>query len=198
MFEKEIIVDGRGHLVGRLASKLAHELLCGQRVVVVRCEQLCLSGSLFRNKLNYMDFLHKANNTNPRRNFKHYRTPSRMFWRSLRGMLPHKSPRGKAALQRLKVFEGIPFPYDQKKRMVVPEALKVLRIKSHRNTCQLGELAAQIGWKRQTVVEELEGKRKAKAQKFYESKQKKVEAKAKLADNASVKAVSAELQKFGF
>ena len=198
MFEKEIIVDGRGHLVGRLASKLAHELLCGQRVVVVRCEQLCLSGSLFRNKLNYMDFLHKANNTNPRRNFKHYRTPSRMFWRSLRGMLPHKSPRGKAALQRLKVFEGIPFPYDQKKRMVVPEALKVLRIKSHRNTCQLGELAAQIGWKRQTVVAELETKRKAKAQKYYEAKQKKAEAKAKLADNANVKAVSAELQKFGF
>jgi large subunit ribosomal protein L13Ae len=198
MFEKEIIVDGRGHLVGRLASKLAHELLCGQRVVVVRCEQLCLSGSLFRNKLNYMDFLHKANNTNPRRNFKHYRTPSRMFWRSLRGMMPHKSPRGKAALQRLKVFEGVPFPYDQKKRLVVPDALKVLRIKSHRNTCQLGELAAQIGWKRQTVVAELETKRKAKAQKYYEAKQKKAEAKAKLADNANVKAVSAELQKFGF
>lgn len=52
-----------------------------------------------------------------------------MFWRSLRGMLPHKSPRGKAALDRLKVFEGIPYPYDHKKRMVVPEALKVLRMK---------------------------------------------------------------------
>lgn len=24
MFEKEIVIDGRGHLVGRLASKVAH------------------------------------------------------------------------------------------------------------------------------------------------------------------------------
>jgi len=198
MFEKEIIVDGRGHLVGRLASKVAHELLRGQRVVVVRCEQLVLSGSLFRNKLNYHEFLRKANNTNPRRNFKHYRTPSRMFWRSLRGMIPHKTARGKAALQRLKVFEGVPFPYDQKKRMVVPEALKVLRIKSHRATCLLGELAGHIGWKRQAVVEDLEAKRKARSQKYHEAKQKKLAAKAKLANHASVKAVGAELQKFGF
>jgi len=135
MFERETIIDGRGHLVGRLASKVAKELLRGQRVVVVRCEQLVLSGSLFRNKLNWHEFLRKACNTNPRRQFKHFRSPSRMFWRSLRGMTPHKTSRGKAALQRLKVFEGIPYPYDVRKRMVVPEALKVVRIKSHRKTC---------------------------------------------------------------
>jgi large subunit ribosomal protein L13Ae len=42
----------------------------------------------------------------------------------------------------LKVFEGIPYPYDQKKRMVVPEALKCLRIKHFRKTTVLGELSA--------------------------------------------------------
>jgi len=141
MFEKEIVVDGRGHIYGRLASKIAQELLKGQRVVVVRCEQLVLSGSLYRNKLNFREFLKKTINSNPRRGFRHYRTPSRMFWRSLRGMLPHKTERGKAALQRLKVFEGIPYPYDQKKRMVVPDALKVHRLKSYRDSCQVGELA---------------------------------------------------------
>ena len=198
MFEKEIVIDGRGHLVGRLASKVAHQLLVGQKVVVVRCEKLVLSGSLFRNKLKFHEFLNKANNTNPRRNFKHYRTPSRMFWRSLRGMLPHKSPKGKAALQRLKVFEGIPFPYDQKKRMVVPEALKCLRIKPQRNTCELGELANHIGWKRSEVVDTLEEKRKAKSAKYWDNKQKKAKAKAGLANHKDVKAVSAELAKYGF
>jgi large subunit ribosomal protein L13Ae len=29
MFEKEIVVDGRGHLLGRLASIVAKELLAG-------------------------------------------------------------------------------------------------------------------------------------------------------------------------
>ena len=47
-------------------------------------------------------------------------------------MLPHKLARGKLALQRLKVFEGIPPPYDKQKRMVVPSALKVLRLKARR------------------------------------------------------------------
>jgi len=98
MFEKEIIIDGRGHLVGRLASLVAKQILRGQKVVVVRCEALNISGSLFRNKLTYHEFLNKSNNSNPRRNFKHFRSPSRMFWRSLRGMLPHKEHRGAAAL----------------------------------------------------------------------------------------------------
>jgi large subunit ribosomal protein L13Ae len=120
MFEKEIVVDGRGHLLGRLASKVAKELLNGQRVVVVRCEQLNKSGSLFRNKLAFREFLGKSMNTNPRRGQFHFRTPSRIFWRTVRGMLPHKTPKGSAALGRLKVFEGIPFPYDHKRRMVVP------------------------------------------------------------------------------
>lgn len=35
-FEKVIVVDGRGHLIGRLASVIAKQLLNGQRVVVVR------------------------------------------------------------------------------------------------------------------------------------------------------------------
>ena len=38
MFEKELVIDGRGHLEGRLASIIAKELLSGQRVTVVRCE----------------------------------------------------------------------------------------------------------------------------------------------------------------
>ena len=67
MFEKEIVIDGRGHLVGRLASKVAKEILRGQRVVVVRCELLNLSGSLFRKKLEWDEFINKSNNTNPRR-----------------------------------------------------------------------------------------------------------------------------------
>jgi len=198
MFEKEIVIDARGHMLGRLASKVAKEILRGQRVVVVRCEQMNISGSLFRNKLTFHEFLNKANNTNPRRNFKHYRTPSRIFWRSLRGMLPHKSPRGKAALEKLKVFEGIPFPYDQRKRMVVPEALKVLRLKPERKFCVLGELAASVGWTKKTIVEELEEKRKVKSQKFYEKKSKKAAAFVKAQGDKKLAKVSAELAKHGF
>lgn len=45
VFEKPVVVDCRGHLLGRLASLVAKELLQGQHVVAVRCEQLEISGS---------------------------------------------------------------------------------------------------------------------------------------------------------
>lgn len=46
------IVDGKGHLLGRLAATLAKELLSGQKVVVVRSELINVSGSFFRNKVS--------------------------------------------------------------------------------------------------------------------------------------------------
>ena len=198
MFEKEVVIDGRGHLVGRLASKIAKELLNGQRVVVVRCELLQKSGSLFRNKLKFQEFLSKTRNTNPRKGHIHFRTPSRIFWRVVRGMLPHKTPKGSAALGRLKVFDGIPFPYDQKKRVVVPDALKVLRLKSHRKFCVLGELAQKIGWTKKDLVTRLEEKRKVKSQKFWELKQKKLQARKQAGSNKDVQKFNEELAKFGF
>nr|AAX81225.1 ribosomal protein L13 [Uroleptus sp. WJC-2003] len=198
MFEKEIVIDGRGHLLGRLASKVAKELLSGQRIVVVRCELLLRSGSLFRNKLKFHEFLNKGMNTNPRRGQFHFRTPSRIFWRTVRGMLPHKTPKGAAALGRMKVFEGIPYPYDQKRRMVVPDALKVLRMKSHRKFCVLGELAKQVGWTRKDLVERLEEKRKVKADKFWQAKQKKVKARQQARGSKDLQQVNTELAKYGF
>lgn len=48
------------------------------------------------------------------------------------GMLPHKTARGKEALERLKAFEGVPPPYDKQKRLVVPSALRVLRLGQNR------------------------------------------------------------------
>lgn len=198
MFEKEIVIDGRGHLLGRLASKVAKEILNGQRIVVVRSEMILKSGSLFRNKLNHHEFLKKRMNTNPRRGPFHFRAPSRLFWRTVRGMLPHKTPRGAAALGRLKCFDGIPFPYDTMRRMVVPEALKVLRMKSHRKFCVLGELAAEVGWTKSGLISNLEEKRKVKASKFWELKQKKLQAREKAKGSKDVQKFTEELAKYGF
>merc|ERR1719197_1644442 len=104
-------------------------------------------------------------------------------------MTPHKTPRGNADLTRLNVFEGIPYPYDQRKRMVVPEALKVVRIKSHRKTCLLGDLASHFGWEKRDIVATLEKKRLEKSNRFHEAKQRKLAARAKAAKSDSLKTV---------
>lgn len=48
------------------------------------------------------------------------------------GMLPHKTVRGQAASHSLKCYEGIPPPYDKRKRVVVPGALRVMCLKPGR------------------------------------------------------------------
>lgn len=47
-FEKLVVIDARAHMLGRLASVVAKELLSGQKVVLVRCEQINISGSQVR------------------------------------------------------------------------------------------------------------------------------------------------------
>jgi len=82
----------------------------------------------------------------------HFRAPSRIFYKTVRGMIPHKTARGAAAMERLKVFEGVPAPYDKKKRVVVPQALRILRLKPGRKYCTVGRLSHEVGWKYQDVV----------------------------------------------
>merc|ERR1712156_1324996 len=152
---KPVVIDGRGHLMGRLASIVAKFILNGNKVVVVRTEGINMSGNFYRNKLK---FLSLRCNVKPLRGPFHFRAPGKIFWRTVRGMVPHKSERGKDAMKRLQTFEGVPPPYDKKKRMVIPSALKVLRLKAGRRFCSLGRLGHEVGWKYQDIVAALEAK----------------------------------------
>merc|ERR1719472_512597 len=76
-----------------------------------------MSGPLYRNALKYADFKRKRLATKHSKGHKHWRCPSKILWRTIRGMVPHKTTRGALAMDRLKTFEGIPSPYDDKKRV---------------------------------------------------------------------------------
>uniref|UniRef100_A0A2K5RKB2 Large ribosomal subunit protein uL13 n=1 Tax=Cebus imitator TaxID=2715852 RepID=A0A2K5RKB2_CEBIM len=168
-----LVLDGRGHLLGRLAAIAAEQVLLGRKVAVVRCEGINISGNFYRNKLKYLDFLRKRMNTNPSRGPYHCGAPTtsgRIFRRPGRGVLPHKTKQGPAAPHRLKVFDGIPPPYDTIERVVVPAAPKVVRLKPTRKFAYLGRLAHEVGCKHQAVRATLEEKRKEKAKIRYGKK----------------------------
>jgi large subunit ribosomal protein L13Ae len=163
MFEKRIVIDCRGHLLGRLASIIAKELLSGQKIRCVRAEELNISGTFARNKVKYLAFLRKRCNVNPSKGPYHFKSPSRIFWRSIRGMLPHKTARGAAALKRLRIYEGVPPAYQRVKRLVVPSALRYLRLGKNRPYTVLGDISKEFGWKNGEVVKKLEDTRKSRS-----------------------------------
>uniref|UniRef100_A0A453LTN6 60S ribosomal protein L13a-4 n=1 Tax=Aegilops tauschii subsp. strangulata TaxID=200361 RepID=A0A453LTN6_AEGTS len=161
---KRVVVDARHHMLGRLASIVAKELLNGQRVVVVRCEEICMSGGLVRQKMKYLRFLRKRMNTKPSHGPIHFRAPAKILWRTIRGMIPHKTARGEAALARLKAYEGVPPPYDRTKRMVIPDALKVLRLQPGHRYCLLGQLSKEVGWNYADTIRGAGGKEEGEGQ----------------------------------
>mmetsp|Transcript_12997 Transcript_12997/g.54571 ORF Transcript_12997/g.54571 Transcript_12997/m.54571 type:complete len:201 (-) Transcript_12997:93-695(-) len=183
-----VVIDGRGHLLGRLASIVAKQLLQGQHVVVVRAEGIVISGGIVRARQKYDYFKRLRMNTKPSHGPFHYAAPARMLWRTVRGMVPHKTKRGAAAFERFKAYEGIPPQYATVKRAVVPEALKVLRLAAGHKYCVLGDLSHQVGWKHKEVVASLEAKRQEAASEYWA---KKKEANAKYA--AAKEAANAQL-----
>jgi len=199
-FEPVVVIDGKGHLLGRLASTVAKQLLNGQKIVVVRCEALNISGEFFRAKLKYHAYLRKITRFNPTRGGPfHFRAPSRILYKAVRGMIPHKTARGAAAMERLKVFEGVPPPYDKKKRVVVPQALRVLRLRPGRKYCTVGRLSHEVGWKYQDVVSRLEERRKVKSKAYYERKKAARRNLAKAEQGANVDSkTKTQLAQYGY
>ena len=56
----------------------------------------------------------------------------------------------------IETYEGMPEPYDKKKRVVVPDALRVLRMRADRNFTLLGALAKEFGWGYTEMVQKLD------------------------------------------
>lgn len=99
-------------------------------------------------------------------------------------MIPHKTPRGAKALEKLRVFEGIPPMFEQKKRMVIPNALRVIRLKTHRNYCRLGDMSSRVGWKHDLLLKRLEDKRRVRSEAYFQKKLAKTAALTKAKETA--------------
>jgi len=138
--------------------------------------------------------------TNPKKGPFHHRAPARILWRVIRGMLPHKTVLGASALGRLRCYEGVPPPYDRMKRVIMPEALRVLRVKPTRKVTHLKRLAREVGWKHSAVVDKLEAKRKVKSAAYYRRKKAliRLRAKAIAQTQAQTQTQSQFLSTFGY
>ncbi len=102
------IIDGSGHIMGRLATHIAKRLLEGEEIVVVNAERIIITG---RKEQILADYKMRRNwgVAGPNRFGPYYpRMPDRMFKRSVRGMLPFHQPRGRTAMKKLKVYIGLP------------------------------------------------------------------------------------------
>ncbi len=124
--EKSVtVIDGTGHVAGRLASIIAKRLLNGETIIVVNAEKIIITGKKKRVLEKFLKRISEWRTYyNPeKRGPKYPRTPDRIFKRMVRGMLPHKKPRGRDALKRLKVYVGVPKEYTDAEMERVEDAI---------------------------------------------------------------------------
>jgi len=142
---RNMIIDGKDLVLGRLASFAAKRLLEGERVTVVNAEQIVISGRKKATFDAYDAWLEIRNLTNPRKGPFHPKRPEELVRRTVRGMLPFDKPRGRGAYDRLRVHIGVPPEFVGKKMQTLPEAS--LERLGTRRFMRIGDISKHLGAK---------------------------------------------------
>ncbi|MFB5610580.1 MAG: 50S ribosomal protein L13 [Nitrosopumilaceae archaeon] len=140
---EHIVVDGTNLVAGRLASHVAKLLLNGNRVSIVNCEEIMISGTRSNIIKEYRDFLEIGSIIHPEHGPYHPRRPDTIISRMIRGMLPRKKPSGLTAHKRLRAYIGTPKQLKSLKRTQFDKA-KITR--STANYTTMADLGRTIGW----------------------------------------------------
>lgn len=136
-----VVIDGTGHVAGRLASHVAKMLLRGTRVSIVNCEKVMISGTRANIVKEYREFLEISSILHPKHGPFHPRRPDTILARMIRGMLPRAKPSGKAALSRLRTYVGTPRGLGSKERIE-----KALIRRPAAGYTTMADLGRTVGW----------------------------------------------------
>ena len=142
--DRPIVVDATDHIAGRLSSNVAKLLIKGNRVSVVNCEKIMMSGTRSNQIQEYREFLEINSIINYKHGPKHYRRPDTVMAKMIRQMLPFdRKPSGKESFQRLRTYIGSPKEIKSIEKIQFEKA-KIRKTAS--NYTQLGKLCRVIGW----------------------------------------------------
>ncbi len=126
---KEIIIDGKACVAGRIASFVAKKALQGSKIIILNCNDIVIIGKKKDILLRYRNrfILGHAGQKGP-----HFsRVSDRIMRRIIRGMLPRKKTKGREALRRILCFKDIPEKYKTSEKIIVAkaDAINFLKLK---------------------------------------------------------------------
>ena len=136
---KTMVVDASNQIAGRIASRIAKELLNESKIFVVNAEKAVISGNpdfvinMYKERLKRGDPYHGPF---------YPRIPDRMLKRMIRGMVPYKKATGRAAMKRIKVFISVPEELKGKELRLIEEQ------KLENKFITIGDLAIKLGAKK--------------------------------------------------
>ncbi|MFC4541509.1 50S ribosomal protein L13 [Halosolutus amylolyticus] len=139
-FDADVVVDARDCILGRVASEVAQRALDGDRVAIVNAEDAVITGDKEDVFDTYRTRLQLGSDRGPN----YPRRPDTIFKRSVRGMLPHKKPRGREAFDNVRVYVGNPYEDDDEHEAEILDDTSLDRLSNIRFV-HLGEVSEQLG-----------------------------------------------------
>lgn len=132
-----IIIDLNNMILGRIATKIAKLALNGETINIINCDNAVVSGHKKRVLADYKRRqsmgIHTKGPFLPR-------MPDRFVKRTIRGMLPYKTPRGREAYKRIKCYAGVPEQFAKEKPKIFEdcklEKLPTIKYVSVKNICK--------------------------------------------------------------
>ena len=111
------VIDGTNAVMGRMASYVAKELLKGEEVVILNCDDVIVTGNKRSIKEEFEEKRTKVGSG--QKGPKYPRGNEKIVKRCVRGMLPnHRKGRGKELYKKLKCYNGTPKEFEESKKIV--------------------------------------------------------------------------------
>ena len=122
-----MIINAENLILGRVATVAAKKALLGEKVDIVNCEKAIMTGN---KKSIFARFKEKREMGQVFHGPYILRRPERFVKRAIRGMLPYKQSKGRAAFERIMCHVGV--PEELKDKMETIEKANVAKVSSLR------------------------------------------------------------------
>ena len=135
-----MIIDATDLILGRMATVAAKKLLLGEKIDIVNCENVYITGS----KAKLVNEFHRRRVMGiPLQGPYFPKSADRIVRRTIRGMLPYKKDAGKRAFKNIMCYLGVPAEFQGKEKITIKESniSKVPNLKYMR----LGQISKLIG-----------------------------------------------------
>ena len=135
-----MIIDGKDMILGRVATFAAKRSLLGEKVDIINCEEMIITGG----KKEVVDkYKRKKSMGVPSKGPFQPRMPDMFVRKVVRGMIPYKQAKGRDAFKRVKCYigspveiKGEPVKLEKSSSSKVPN-LRFIKVK---------EVCKELGW----------------------------------------------------
>ncbi|MCK5140083.1 MAG: 50S ribosomal protein L13 [Thermodesulfovibrionia bacterium] len=145
-----MIIDAKGHVLGRLATYVAKNALLGEDIIIVNSEKIMISGKKKVILKREAERLETRNKGNPQKGPYHQKRPDKFVRRTIRGMLPWKRARGRDAFKRIMVYIGTPDDEIMRRHNINMGTIKIENLNELKKPVEgitVGEVCSFIGGK---------------------------------------------------